>query len=305
MNRQRETAKRALAAIAWLLVTLLIVGPPAVAIITRLLYGSWPAWSGIGAYTAPTGEFHPPKTTWDIWELLVIPLVLAVGVYWLNKQEREAEREVEKRRAEAEREIAAERERENALQAYLSHMTDLMLEKGLRGSEPDSEIRDIARARTLTVLRVLDGERKGTVIQFLHESMLIKREAVIVDLAGANLSKAVLQLIDLNEVDLSSTNMQESDLAGADFRSANLAWANLVDANLITTDLKGADLSYTKLARANLRFTNLEEAHLYEAQLQAAGLRNANLQGAIVTDIQLAATKSLEGATMPDGTKHK
>jgi uncharacterized protein YjbI with pentapeptide repeats len=45
------------------------------------------------------------------------------------------------------------------------------------------------------------------------------------------------------------------------------------------------------------------------AGLKGAALREANLQGANlfraeVTDEQLAATWSLQGATMPDGSKH-
>ena len=54
-------------------------------------------------------------------------------------------------------------------------MQELILDKGLRRSEKDAEIRDVARARTLTVLRSLDGDRKGQVLRFLHEADLIGR----------------------------------------------------------------------------------------------------------------------------------
>ena len=45
-------------------------------------------------------------------------------------------------------------------------------------------------------------------------------------------------------------------------------------------------------------------AGLSYADLRGANLSAANLKGANVTDKQLAECKSLEGATMPDGTKH-
>jgi uncharacterized protein YjbI with pentapeptide repeats len=52
--------------------------------------------------------------------------------------------------------------------------------------------------------------------------------------------------------------------------------------------------------RANLNGANLSEANLRGADLIKALLRRAK-----VTPEQLAQTKSLKGATLPDGTKHE
>jgi hypothetical protein len=58
------------------------------------------------------------------------------------------------------------------------------------------------------------------------------------------------------------------------------------------------------LRGANLQGANLQGANLQEANLQGANLQGANLQGANATDEQLTDTLSLQGATMPDGSKH-
>jgi len=55
---------------------------------------------------------------------------------------------------------------------------------------------------------------------------------------------------------------------------------------------------------AGLTDADLEGANLEGADLSNAYLGGANLKGANVTDEQLATCKSLEGATMPDGSKH-
>jgi len=47
--------------------------------------------------------------TWELLDLLIIPAVLAVGAWWLNKMQREAEREEAEKNREEEREIARER----------------------------------------------------------------------------------------------------------------------------------------------------------------------------------------------------
>src|SRR5215212_5688834 len=59
---------------------------------------------------------------------------------------------------------------DDALQAYLDHMTELLTDKvqPLHETPPGNRLRTVARARTLTVLQRLDGGRKGRVVQFLY-----------------------------------------------------------------------------------------------------------------------------------------
>ena len=51
-----------------------------------------------------------------------------------------------------ERELAEQQAQNDSLQTYLDQMGMLLLEKDLRSSKEDSEVRTLARARTLTVL---------------------------------------------------------------------------------------------------------------------------------------------------------
>ena len=50
---------------------------------------------------------------------------------------------------------------------------------------------------------------------------------------------------------------------------------------------------------------SLSGAKLSGASLTEAGLQGGNLTDAIDTDEQLARAKTLEGATLPDGTVHE
>src|SRR5215210_1842770 len=91
------------------------------------------------------------KTVWDwlpIVGALLVPLVIALGTGWITRQQAQ---KVENQRAEAERELAEQRAQDEALQAYLDQMSVLLLEKDLRTSEEDSEVRTLALARALTV----------------------------------------------------------------------------------------------------------------------------------------------------------
>jgi hypothetical protein len=181
------------------------------------------------------------KTLWDWLQLLsalAIPVVLAVAGFWFTAWQEERQQAIEAQRAKVERDIEDQRAQDTALQAYLDQMTELILERNLRDSKEESEVRTLARARTLTVLGRLDPDRKRSVVQFLYESDLIRKGNPIVDLENADLSEADLRLDNLSHADLS-----HADLTGATLSDANLKEADLSGATLLEADLRGAELS--------------------------------------------------------------
>jgi uncharacterized protein YjbI with pentapeptide repeats len=299
--------------------TLIGIGVALTALIVLLAKGSASlGWTGFRG-----------KTLWDLLQLLIVPLVL-VGIGFLFEMQQadrqqaieEQQQALENRRAKAERELAEQRAQDEALQAYLDQMSSLLLEKDLRASEEDSEVRTLARARTLTVLRRLDPGRKATVIQFLAEAELVQRvkgSGPIISLVDADVSDANLSDADLSDADLSETDLSDADLSNAYLRDADLSDANLSDANLVGAvlggayllgaDLGDANLSGADLSNANLFFAHLSNANLFFADLSNANLGFAHLCNAYLGDADGVTkerleqeAKSLEGTIMPDGT---
>ncbi len=281
-------------------------------------------WTGFNAETGHNGSLAP-KTLWDWMQLLIVPGVLALGAYVLNqaqqaradkaaKTEKQRDRESTEARAKLEREIRKDTQREVALQAYLDRMSELLLEKQLSQSQPGDEVRNVARIRTLTVMRELDAARKGTVLQFLHEAGLIKKDNAIVNLGGAFILQVNLFNANLTEDNLSGANLAEANLDATYFDNSNLRGVNLINAHLEGAHFEDADLSGARLYGAFLVNAHLKGARLsgvYEyapgwggADLTNADLSEANLTGADITPEQLAQPKSLKGATMPDGSIH-
>jgi uncharacterized protein YjbI with pentapeptide repeats len=282
----------------WLLLVLVALAV-VLAVLVGLGYGlrwSWTGFTGSGV--------SPPKLIWDWLELLIIPIVLGAGAFWFNTQTRKSEQEIAQRERVNDRQIADDRVREDALQRYLDRMQELILDKGLRRSEKDAEIRNVACARTLAVLRGLDGNRKGQVVRFLHET----------DLIGKIEERQVIEtIIDLRTADLERVDLRYADLRGADLRGADLRDADLSIADLDGANLWGAFLGSANLIFAKLRGANLENTGLDGADLHDADLRGANLRGAILVSVaeeqteerineQLAQAGSLVGAILPDGT---
>ena len=91
------------------------------------------------------------KTLWDWLQLLIVPVALSLITVGFALWQDTRQQSIENKRAEAERKLAEQRAQDEALQAYLDQMNGLLLERDLRASEVDSEVRTLARARTLTV----------------------------------------------------------------------------------------------------------------------------------------------------------
>jgi Pentapeptide repeats (8 copies) len=269
-------------------------------------------------------------------EVLVVPLTVAAAVPFFTWRQRRREEFIGKQRAQDE-----------ALQAYLGQMSQLLLDKdrpllqsgtdsevqeedrqrrsklsglfrvaeygrgllckpggepGMDSEESTSEASTLAKARTLTVLTRLDGERKRSVVDFLFEARLICKSCKGLgewplkeaDLRGAHLGEAHLVKTNLSYARLSEADLKRADLRGADLHGAKLSEAVLSGARL-GPPREGEDAE-----------PNPTPADLSGADLRGADLRGADLSSAIgVTAQQLDMCKSRAGATMPNGQKYE
>ena len=158
------------------------------------------------------------------------------------------------------------------LSAYFSWVSDLVIQGRFTDVE-SAVVKDIARARTLATLRVIEPAQKSLLVKFLYEAGLIGRPnsesaAPLIALNGA----------DLTTLDCSNYQMDQVCIISAFLNRANFCNTFLYHANLSACDLIQADLSHA----------NLDEANLLMADLSGANLQGASLRGTIVTDEQLA-----------------
>jgi Pentapeptide repeats (8 copies) len=285
----------------WVRIPLILIGIVLLILLIRVGYTT--QWTGLKG-----------KTLWDWLNLLgtlAIPLVVVgatIGFGWWQGQG------------------ALDQQRATILQTYMDNMQDLLFKYNLLGESPTptnssdaatiQEVRELARARTLTALRGLDPQRKGILLQFLYDAHLIGfpdtvfdsktkktvwvRHPAVISLGGEGTNSA-----DLSDVDLSFTILSDADLSGANLILADLSGADFSQADLFGANLSGANLSGANLSGANLILANLSGADLSFANLSGVDLSGANLcQAKEVTQEQLQSALSLKGATMPDCTKH-
>lgn len=228
------------------------------ALFWTILKGYSVRWTGFGDYTTLNGDIVRGKTFWDWMELFIIPLFLAGGAFYLNRFERESERQQSKDREKLEHEIATDRQQEAALQTYLDRMADLLLKEKLRTTK-NNEVREIAKIRTLTLLKGLDGKRKRMVLFFLKEAGLIRKDKPVIVLGGADFSNADLRNFGLDDVSL---------------RGVNLSSTNLNHAYLIRTELNYANLNGADLSNANITEEQLETVESLKGAIMPDGSKH-------------------------------
>lgn len=207
-----------------------------------------------------------------------------------------------------------DQERKRAYQTYL-HILQTELPR-----VADPEIRAHLQEQTFGVLPKLDVTLKGTLLEDLSKSNLLRGGTRIVlrnaDFRGADLCLSDLPEADLREINLEGARlegallskvnlykaqMKQCNLSRARLQEANLEQADLTEAALNDAKLRGANLTQTKLTKANLSQANLQGANLQQANLSYANLkgavlketdlRGADLTGTIVTAEQLQQAK--------------
>jgi uncharacterized protein YjbI with pentapeptide repeats len=290
-SRWQTTGRRVLWAV--------IIGIFLVVLFRLIRFGYAYQWTGFGQ-SKVNGEIQPSKTLWDWLELLIVPLVLAIGGFLFARSENRRAQYIANQRAETDRQIATQGTQDAMLQAYLDQMENMLLDKerSLLKSKEDDEVRTLARARTLPVLERLDGHRKGSIVQFLYESGLIStKDGPVVRLTSANLESIILTeyvlRFHVTQIDPSKArdDMRERGPRATlcdqpipepnvDLSGASLGRTRLSKANMISVDLSEADLSEATLHEARLAGCRLINARLSDALLEGADLRAADLRGA-------------------------
>ena len=181
---QRQKYRRAIGIVAIVLIVViviaLIIGVVLVVLDNGLGFNGYNKVSTVRTISGPsagtitrTEEYQPGKTLWDLLQLLIVPVVLAIAGFWLNRIQKDRDKKAEEAQKQREENTAKEREkleRESrddnqsgaALQAYINKMSELLLHENLRKSAEDAEVRKVARVLTLTVLSKLDASRKKT-----------------------------------------------------------------------------------------------------------------------------------------------
>src|SRR5438445_13031492 len=105
----------------FLVVGLVVVGVMAVGFL--VLRGYSVPWTGFGPFLDGEGKLQPAKTLWDWLDLLIVPVFLAVGAWFLDNSRKVSEARVE-----------ADRQRQATLDQYFEAIADMLLKSGFAGA---------------------------------------------------------------------------------------------------------------------------------------------------------------------------
>ncbi len=241
--------------------TLLLI----VAIASLPYWTFFPEWTGF-----------QDKKAWDLIELLIVPLFLAIGATIFSQLQRNTEIQIE-----------TERQRESSFQTYIDRIKDMIVE--LYTSETDLDtLGNIGAAYTRATLQGLDAKRKVMLLEFLYHTQLIgwaekpfgERQLQLIFLGeNADFSGLIAQasygpMLTLCGVNLAQVNLSNSKLIGLDFHKAYLSSCNMSNSSIASVDFSDADMS-----GINLYNTQMGEGVFFDrAELRFANFKNADLR---------------------------
>ena len=256
-------------------------------------------------------RLHRAVVAIEPWGILlaVVALLMAVGQFWVDYEDRVAERTVRAWQLVTTK-APGNSGKINALK-YLNREDGLCFE-WLRGKlewlhgENNTGSGCLLLLKTRTPLVGIDLSPPNTPgtndsLQrpppgaYLHGTDLTRA-----NLRRANLHRADLSGADLTDARLFFANLSDANLSGANLRRAKLFFANLSDAGLFRADLTRADLSGANLSGADLSGADLSGADLTDADLTHANLRDADLTRANLTRADLFSSRNLHQAQLDE-----
>jgi uncharacterized protein YjbI with pentapeptide repeats len=237
-----------------------------------------------------TYELQSGKTLWDWFQLLLIPVVIAIVTFSFNASQASTNQNLEQ-----------QNNQEQVVNTYINQMSDLLLKYHLHESQLGDPIRAIAQAITLTALSRLDSEHKNIIILFLYRADLLKyhyykhgEKECIDNRMPKNLSDEqpiiTLSLGNLEGVTINHTALPCIDLHNMHLEGSNFSWTVLDRAALGLSLAMNADFSHTSMKAADLYYLDLSDANLQEAKLQYANMQGICLPHArlVGADLQHA-----------------
>ena len=160
------------------------------------------------------------KSVWDWLDLVIAPALVALLAGFIALISSRMETKIFEKQNEIFKQqntIAEDKNQRDLLIKYLDDVSTFI--ENYYDLEIMPEEKDIktliVRARTLTLLKALDSQRKGELINFLSNSRLIttdfaKKKKPIISLNNANIRGAYLSLVNLRGADLVRVNLSDT-----------------------------------------------------------------------------------------------
>lgn len=225
------------------------------------------------------------KKIWQLTQLPFLTLIIVGALLWSSQQQQETAQRLSGQQQS--NTIAREKDQqdESRLVNYMNNIGDMLVHNNLLQARGTDIVKAVAQAQTQATLVQLDPVRKAVLIHFLYDTKLISNDYHVISLVDIDVHNAEMQNLDLRD-----TYLVGCRLNGSDLRNTNLSYATLVFADLSNADMAGADLHASDMHNINLAGADLAGANLKDV----TGLTND----------QLSKARSLNRATMPDGSRH-
>lgn len=245
-----------------------------------------PDWTGFGEYPI-IENVAPKKKLWDWMDLLIVPILIAITVWWLGWLDNQNQIKIDNEKAQRE-----------SLNEFFKTISFYLLDKNLRNSKIESEIRSLARSRTIEFISRADSKRKGAILQFLFESALINSDPVI-NLNGVRFDNSDFKFLSLKGVKLAGIYFKNCDFSNSNFFDSNFAASDFSGSNFSLAKFDNCNIAGAKFTFAKMRGIELRNTDLSQTFIDGVDFHNADLSKSIMKKEQLEKLKNKEFKIAP------
>lgn len=224
-----------------------------------------PIWTGFY-----TNIKYTKKTLWDWMDLIIIPITIIIISYLFKEYEKNKDSKIEE-----------EKFQNQSMESFIDIISDLIIKNDLLKSNVKNDIFTLIETRIKFVLEILDGSRKGQLLQFLLNIGLIKPNSKLA-LNAVNFDNAMLDGIILNNIEIKGVYFRYSSINNSDLSNSNFNGCDFSNANLSNSKVENCDFSYAFFNNACLKNMNLTKVNF-----EGADLTNANLNNSTICQVQL------------------
>lgn len=233
------------------------------------------------------------KPLWDWLTLILVPLLVPIivgyGIWWLDKQEDERNKQNVARREEELQHRNFEQKSQETFQTFLDAMNQLLLEYHTDLFSTKHPARKIAQGRTKHALLILNSGWRIQLLQFLKDTELI----IVPDKPTDSESEELVGLF--NAIDLHHYRFRRDELNQSDFRHIKAKYYRFFDLNMNQVSMDHAQMENARIYRCRMNESDLSNANMAKVKIFRTKLNDGNFKQVILEQAVLG-TVELEEA---------
>lgn len=248
-----------------------------------------PSWFGIYEDPIPLnmpGNYiiihQQSKTLWDWLQLLLVPIILILGGFWLNRSESRHSLEMQKSINDTNLSIEKERFEDGILNSYINDIAQMIINSDTAKLRTN-RIMAVYKIKTLTTLNRLNSERRNYLIQFLVDSKMLNYWDFLSDFKNIHVSGIFFNDVSFDDFKFIGSSISSSRFFSCSIQSSKSSHSDFTSSMFNDMKINIFDISSSKFIQSSLvkvifSECKIKDSKFYGSKIQHSSLGNSTIE---------------------------